>query len=177
MKRTRTPISSTATPLVPVLAVLLAVGGCGGTDKEAVRPAASKTSVAPAASPRAAVDACKVLSAAEVQPFLGTTDGGQPSYGVGESVCQWRNAGTEETVTLSVGGKGTAASGRLDPTSPYGETEPVPELGETARFSVGDGILEFLAGDRDCEVQVAVLDKDKARRGAVALARLARDRI
>lgn len=177
MKRTRTPITSVATPLVPLLAVLLAASGCGSGDNEAARPAAGKTSVASPTTSTATVDACKVLAAADVQPHLGTTDAGRPSYGVGESVCEWRNAGTEESVTLSIGAKGTAASGRLDPTSPYGETEPVPELGETARFRAGVNIVEFVAGDRECEVQVAVLDADKARRGAVALARLARDRI
>lgn len=173
----RTPIPSVATTLVPVLAVLLAVAGCGGTDKEATAPVRGDKAPASTAPSPPAVDACKVLTAADVQPYLGTTDAGRPSYGVGESVCEWENAGTFESVRLSVGSKGTAAGGRLDPTSIYGETEPVPELGETARFRAGANVVEFVAGDRECEVQVAVNDDAKARRGAVVLAGLARDRI
>ncbi|WP_326550424.1 DUF3558 family protein [Micromonospora sp. NBC_01813] len=105
-----------------------------------------------------AVDACTLLTADEVTPIIGTHDGGGPGAGVGESVCVWENPDTYHSVTVSIGGAGTAASGELPAESAYGETEPGPD---GIRFAPG-GIAEFIVGDRASEVQVVAPNADRA---------------
>ncbi|MDG4762787.1 DUF3558 family protein [Solwaraspora sp. WMMD406] len=103
------------------------------------------------------VDACTLLTADEVTPIIGAHDGGGPGDGVGESVCVWENPDTYHSVTVSIGGPGTAASGQLPAESAYGETEPGPD---GIRFAPG-GIAEFIVGDRASEVQVVAPDTDR----------------
>ena len=74
-----------------------------------------------------------------------------------------------------MGETGTAAGGALDEPSDYGETEPVPELATAARFVPGFEILEFVVGDRRCEIQAALLGGE--REASVALAILVLDRL
>lgn len=105
-----------------------------------------------------AVDACTLLTADEVTPIIGTHDGGGPGAGVGESVCVWENPDTYHSVTVSIGGAGTAASGELPAESAYGETEPGPD---GIRFAPG-GIAEFIVGDRASEVQVVAPNAHRA---------------
>mgnify|MGYP000545477685 CR=1 FL=1 len=103
------------------------------------------------------VDACTLLTADEVTPIIGAHDGGGPGDGLGESVCVWENPDTYHSVTVSIGGPGTAASGELPAESAYGETEPGPD---GIRFAPG-GFAEFIVSDRACEVQVVAPDDDR----------------
>lgn len=63
----------------------------------------------------------------------------------------------------------------LDEPSEFGDTEPVPEIGDSARFVRGFGVVEFIAAGRTCDVQVAVLGD--GRNAAVAIAALVRERL
>jgi hypothetical protein len=163
--------------LVALLALstaTVALSGCAGSGQKPASAGANDVGVTPRADAEVSVDVCALLTEVEVQRYLGAGGAGVPS---GETACEWRNAATEESVTLSVYAAGTNVSGTLDPVSDYGNTEPLPELGESARYSPGGGIVEFIAGDRDCELQITVQDQDQRRRGAIALVTLARDRI
>ena len=102
------------------------------------------------------IDACQLLTANDVTPVIGAHDGGRPGSGVGESVCVWENPDTYHSITVSIGGPGTAAEGQL-PESRYGPTEPGPD---GIRFASGD-VAEFAVGDRASEVQVVAGERDR----------------
>ena len=145
---------------------------CGGADAPATT-ADGTTQTTNDPSGAESLDVCALLAPDEVEPYLGVrVDGSR-----GRMSCVWTNTATEESVTLTVQDGGTAASGRLLDASDYGETEEVSEVGGPARFAPGENIVEFIADDRRCEIQVAVLDDAKARAGGINLARLARERI
>lgn len=118
------------------------------------------------------VDVCSILTDAEVNAYLMGTSQGQS---MSDNGCEWYNPDTEETVTLTVGQPGTAASGVLEEPSIYGETESTPEVGGVARFAPSLRIVEFIAGDRLCELQAAILDD--GRGAAIALATLVYERL
>lgn len=119
------------------------------------------------------VDACTLLKPDDVTPIIGKNDGGRPTSGVGDSVCGWENPDTYHSVTVSVGGPGTAASGQIKD-EPGVSSEPGPG---GIRFLSG-GIARFAAGDRDCQVQVVTgAGGDDDRSTAVKLVGLLRDRI
>ncbi|MFF0763734.1 hypothetical protein ACFYWH_27435 [Streptomyces sp. NPDC003737] len=121
----------------------------------------------------ATVDACTLLEPGEVTPIIGKNDGGRPTSGVGDSVCGWENPDTYHSVTVSVGGPGTAASGQIKD-EPGVSSEPGPD---GIRFLSG-GVARFAAGDRDCQVQVVTgAGGDDDRSTAVKLVGLLRDRI
>ncbi|MEV7321997.1 DUF3558 family protein [Streptomyces sp. NPDC093970] len=169
------------TTLTMSLIVSLALGtaACGsstGTPSAADR-AAGKPSAAPAARDDAGkgtpVDACTLLEPAEVTPVIGRNDGGRPTSGVGDSVCGWENPDTYHSITVSVGGPGTAASGRL--ADQPGVTE---EAGPDGIRFLSGGVARFAAGDRDCQVQVVTAAGGTGDRStAVKLVGLLRDRI
>ncbi|MFF3563622.1 hypothetical protein ACFYXS_26580 [Streptomyces sp. NPDC002574] len=136
-------------------------------------PSAGATTGSGGDGQSAAVDACTLLTPEEVAPVIGKNDGGRPTSGVGDSVCGWENPETYHSITVSVGGPGTAASGGIKD-EPGVTSEAGPE---GIRFLSG-GIARFAAGDRDCQVQVvsgAGGDDDKVT--AVKLVGLLRDRI
>ncbi|KOV71267.1 hypothetical protein ADL00_08415 [Streptomyces sp. AS58] len=118
------------------------------------------------------IDACTLLKPDEVTPIIGRNDGGRPTSGVGDSVCGWENPDTYHSVTVSVGGPGTAASGEIKD-EPGVVSEPGPD---GIRF-LGGGIARFAAGDRDCQVQVVTGPGGDDRSTAVKLVGLLRDRI
>jgi hypothetical protein len=163
--------------------VVLGLGlvACGGDD-DGDAATTTTTNSAPGAVARPgtsavdaeAVDACSLLEASAIEPYVGATGPGMGSGGT----CEWRNAESFESVTVTVGEPGTAVDG-LPEESPYPDVEPVDGVGEDARYSPANGIVEFVAGDRACELQLASvsLDAGKQRTGAVELAGLARGRI
>lgn len=68
-------------------ALALAAPGCGGGDSDK-KPAqvANEKSATPrvtTSKPAPALDACKLLTQAEVQPYLGVTEAGRPAAGRG----------------------------------------------------------------------------------------------
>ncbi|MEU8931754.1 hypothetical protein AB0D30_17910 [Streptomyces sp. NPDC048409] len=158
----------------------LAVGAAACGTSTASTSADGRTSGKPSATPaaredsgtRAPVDACTLLKPADVTPVIGKNDGGRPTSGVGESVCGWENPDTYHSITVSVGGPGTAAAGRLkDEPGATGEAGP-----DGIRFLSG-GVARFAAGDRDCQVQVVTAAGADDRSTAVKLVGLLRDRI
>lgn len=177
----------TSTPtrrLVPAvaIAVLLVVAGCGGDDgDDAARDQAEQAAPGtngPAADDGGgqadAVDACGLLEEQEVAPHVPATG---PGSGTG-GVCTWENPDTFESVTLTVGEPGTAVDDLPEP-SPYPDAQPVDGVGADARYSASNGIVEFVAGDRACELQLASVSLDDAAQqaGAVELAALALERM
>jgi hypothetical protein len=105
-------------------------------------------------APQESLDACALLPAAEVEALVGPGVDAVAGDAVQGSSCTWENEDTYHSVTVEIGQPGTAAGGQLPP------WEPV--LGEER--TVGDGMrvinggIEFVAGDRDCLVQVVTED-------------------
>jgi hypothetical protein len=152
------------------LVLVLAPAGCAATVSGSATPAGQPPGddgagggAGPAGAP---LDACTLL---------GTPVESAPTSGVGESVCGWEDP-DYYSITVSVGSPGTAPDDRLDPSSAFGDTEPVPSLGPNGRYA-GLGIVEFTAGDRLNSVQVVLRDPARGRDEAERLAGLLRDRI
>ncbi|MFC4943689.1 DUF3558 family protein [Pseudonocardia sp. GCM10023141] len=98
------------------------------------------------------VDACSLLTAAEVEKLIGANDGGKGSSTGGASSCGWENSTNYYSVTLDIGQSGTAINKVLPPLDPVqGPERPLPG----GMRGLGGGQVEFVAGDRDCTLQVA----------------------
>ena len=172
-----TQVTSRIAPAVAVLALFAA--GCGATVPGSPSPAggSSVTSAldqargAPSAD---AVDACALIPEADVQAIIGSNGGGKATTGGNGGSCTWENTDTYYSVTVNVGQTDTAANGTLPPLDPaYGEERPLPD-GMRA-LSVGQ--VEFVAGTRLCDVQVATNGGDSDQDKAVVLAKAVRDRL
>jgi hypothetical protein len=171
-------------PAIAAAVLLLAVG-CGGDDgddaadeaqdaaEEAV-PGADDPVVDDGADEGDAVDACGLLEEAEIAPYVPATG---PGSG-GDGVCSWENPDTFESVTITVGEPGTAVDDLPEP-SPYPDAEPIDGVGADARYSASNGLVEFVADGRTCDLQVASVTLDEAaqRAAAIELANLALGRI
>ena len=170
-----TDVKRTTLTTFLIVSLALAASACGSSP--ATPAAGDKASVAATTAgdtkQSTTVDACTLLKPGEVTPIIGKNDGGRPTSGVGDSVCGWENPDTYHSVTVSVGGPGTAASGQIKD-EPGVSSEPGPD---GIRFLSG-GIARFAAGDRDCQVQVVTgAGGDDDRSTAAKLVGLLRDRI
>ncbi len=150
--------------------------GCGGT----VAGTPSAQGAAPAATAADAptgdtldVDACSLLKPDEVQALIGANDGGKGTTS-GRSVCVWTNP-AELSVTVDIGNKDTAINGLPAWDPALGPERP---LGDGMRSLGGGGSVEFVAGNRDCNVQVVTdpTSKDDDAK-AVALAKVVQGRV
>src|SRR5829696_2117682 len=136
-----------------VLAAALALAGCGD-DEPAASDQATQSSGPPAAG--TPIDACTLVSAADITKLLGKPIEGK-SIGGGPQTpaCTWENRDTYESVTVEIGNPGTAVNGTLPPPEPG-----FPEVGtpgpDGMRF-LASGMVEFPAAGRSNTVQVAVL--------------------
>lgn len=121
------------------------------------------------------LDACTLLTEAEITPVIGANDGGRGNgASVDGSNCSWENPDTFHSITVSIGAAGTAASGQLPAKSDYGQTEPGPD---GIRFAAGN-VAEFVAGDRVCEIQVVTsVTSNSDRPTAVRLIGMIRGRL
>jgi hypothetical protein len=162
--------------LALALAVVGLTAGCGGT--VAGTPSAEGAPPSPAAEgaptgDTARVDACSLLKPDEVQALIGANDGGKGTTS-GRSICIWTNP-AELSVTVDIGDPDTAINGlpTLDPA--LGPERP---LGDGMRSLGGGGQVEFVAGTRDCSVQVVTdpTSKDDDAK-AVALAKVVQGRL
>jgi hypothetical protein len=168
--------------------LLLAVG-CGGDDGDdnpddaaAEAPDTPDTDAPPTdevpddgSDGEDVVDACALLEEIEVEPYVGPTG---PGSG-GDGQCAWENPESFESVTVTIYQPGTAVDGLPEP-SPYGEAELIEGVGDDARYSASNGIVEFQVGDRLCELQLATpvtLEDDAQREGAIDLAELVVERL
>src|SRR5262245_34249901 len=101
-----------------------------------------------AAGGAAPVNACSLLKPEEVRGLIGGNDGGKGAPGA-HSICTWTNA-EELSVTVDVAQPGTALNG-LPAWDPALRPErPLPD----GMPSLSGGQVEFVAGTRDCSVQV-----------------------
>jgi hypothetical protein len=150
---------------VVTVTFIVAVSACSSTSAPD-SPAKNDTRQTEAAP----VDTCKLLTLEEVTSIIGKNDGGKP----GVDSCVWENPDSSHSISLSIGAAGTASSGQLKPESDYGATEPGPD---GIRFAPGN-IAEFVAKDRDCQIQVVTsVTSNSDRPTAVRLVGLVRGRI
>ena len=109
------------------------------------------------------------------QAIIGSNGGGKDtSAGGNGGGCTWENTDNYYSVTVNVGQTDTAANGTLPPLDPaYGEERPLPD----GMRALGGGQVEFVAGTRLCDVQVATNSGDSDQDTAVVLAKAVRDRL
>ncbi|RTL66281.1 MAG: DUF3558 domain-containing protein [Pseudonocardiaceae bacterium] len=141
----------------PLIAGALALAACGGstpgTGTASDLEAAKATASALVGSGGTPVDACGLLKPADVQAIIGTTVDGKPDTAPGDAGgCTWENKENYYSVTVSVGGSGTAPGGTLPAAQP--ERGTVTPMSNGMRGLSG-GIVQFVADERLCEVQVA----------------------
>jgi len=153
--------------------VAVALVGCSTTVTGS--PAAQGAAPAAAAGndeEGAPVDACKLLEPAEVQQLIGANDGGKGHPGAA-SICTWKTA-DELSVTVDVGQVGTAVNGLPAWDPALGPEKPLPD----GMRSLSGGQVQFVAGTRDCAVQVVTdpFSKDDEQK-AVALAKVVQSRL
>jgi len=137
------------------------------TTAETPTGAAVESSPEPSEPDSDVLDVCALLTNDEIVVHL---PGADPGASVGPTSCEWRDPATQESITLTIGDEATAADGQLPDPSDYGDTEPVAEMGATARYVSGFNVVEFAAGGRLCEIQV--ISNADQRTPAVALATL-----
>ncbi len=155
---------------VALLVVALAVAGCSTSVPGTPAPAGA--AAAGGDGNDAPVDACKLLKPDEVQGLIGANDGGKGAPGA-HSICTWTTA-AELSVTVDVAQPGTAVNGLPAWDPALGPERPLPD----GMRSLGGGQVEFVAGTRDCAVQVVTdpTSKDDEQR-AVALAKVVQSRL
>jgi Protein of unknown function (DUF3558) len=168
---------STRLGRIVVATVLLALAGCSSTVTGSAAPEGALPPEAPIASAEnqaggptgaGAVDACALLSAADVTPLVGKGVSGQPNPVSGDGgKCTWENQDDYHSVTLEVGANGSAPGGALPKwDTSIGPERPLPD----GMRSWSGGQVEFLAGSRDCFLQVATTGAASDEQKAVELA-------
>jgi uncharacterized protein YceK len=173
-----------STRSVLAAAALLALAGCSSTvagtalpegaapaDASAVAAAEDQAGGAPAAG---AVDACALLSAADVTPFVGAGVAPRPSGNGDGGTCTWENQEDYHSVTVEIGRSGSAPGGKLPPwdSASFGPERTLPD----GMRGIVTGQVEFVGGGRDCTLQVSTVSADDEE-NAVELARKVRDQL
>jgi len=155
-------------------AALLVLAAAVVSCSTSVSGTAAPAGAAPAggAESAAPVNACMLLKPEEVQGLIGANDGGKGAPGA-HSICTWTNA-DELSVTVDVAQPGTAVNGLPAWDPALGPERPLPD----GMRSLSGGQVEFVAGTRDCAVQVVTdpTSKDDEQR-AVALAKVIQARL
>jgi hypothetical protein len=156
-----------------IAALTLLVAGCGGdsgSESSASRgatglPATSISDSAPSSDGGAGsdtsgsgegneIDACSLIPDADATAVLGEAfDAKTPTSGSGGgSECEWHTA-SEYSITLEVGGSGTAPGNKLELDPILGEPKPIDALGDQGALMPG-GVVYFAAGNRLNYLQV-----------------------
>jgi hypothetical protein len=154
------------------------VAGCAsesGSGTGAVAAESTASSITAAADAGATpVDACALLSAQEVATFIDATVEGKPtSNNPAAPGCSWENPDTYQSVTIDIGGPGTAPNNTLPPLGEPGFPVPASTPGPDGMRFVA-GAVEFAAGERYNSVQVATpvtMSLDESNAAGVDLAR------
>jgi Protein of unknown function (DUF3558) len=160
-----------------MLAVLaLSLAGCGESAGGVADPDLSSESGVLSAEAEArgpstadAIDACALIDEAEVRSLIGdtkrtATPGNTGGDGGG---CTWENQTDYKSVSVDIGRSGSAAGGALPTWDPaMGPERPLPDGMRSL-----SGSVDFVAGDRYCNVQVARVQGDADEQKAVELAR------
>lgn len=159
---------------------LLSTAACGkahdGAASIATTTAATAnvtTTATPPSAPDAGnadLDVCRLLTDAEVAAIIGDNSGGKG----GGVECSWENEDNYHSVTIDIGSGGSAPGGALPDPLPGAKTSAGPD---GIRYSSGN-VVEFLIGDRACQVQVVTSVADETDRPtAVNLIKLIRSRV
>lgn len=137
------------------IALSLSVLGCGSDDtseKASAPSVVTPTVAAPKTGANGvALDACSMLSSADIASLIGTTvEGKSTSTDPDAPSCVWENPDTYTSVTLNIGSHDTAPNGTV-PEQPGLPTTPGPDGIEF----YGPGAAVFVAGGRLNDLQVA----------------------
>lgn len=124
------------------------VAGCSSTTSGSGSAASP-----PGSSSAAGVNACTLLSEAEVAAIV--PGAGLQEGETGGKQCTWENTDNYNSVTVTIGEPGTARGGL--PESPYSDSTPGPD---GIRFGMGNTIGEFAVAERACEVQIVITGTD-----------------
>src|SRR4249919_787755 len=141
--------------LVTLVLIGLTCAGCATSVPGSPLPAVEPTAGGSADAATGDVDACTLLKPDEVEGLIGANDGGKGSTS-GRSVCTWTTA-AELSVTVDVAQPGTAPNALPAWDPALGPERPLPD----GMRSLGGGQVEFVAGTRDCTVQVVTDPTDK----------------
>jgi hypothetical protein len=159
--------------IAALLVAAVAVAACSTTGSGSPAPeGAAPAAAAGSGGENATVDACTLLKPEEVQDLIGANDGGKGRPGAA-SICTWKTA-DELSVTVDVGQAGTAINGLPAWDPALGPEKPLPD----GMRSLSGGQVQFVAGTRDCAVQVVTdpFSKDDEQK-AVALAKVIQSRL
>ena len=158
--------------IAALLIAAVAVAACSTSVAGSPAPEGAAPAAAGSDGEGATVDACSLLTPAEVQGLIGANDGGKGSPGAA-SICTWKTA-DELSVTVDVGQAGTAVNGLPAWDPALGPEKPLPD----GMRSLSGGQVQFVAGTRDCAVQVVTdpFSKDDEQK-AVALAKVVQSRL
>jgi hypothetical protein len=150
----------------------VAVAACSTSVTGSPAPEGAAPAAAGSGGEGATVDACTLLEPEEVQELIGENDGGKGTPGEA-SICTWKTA-DELSVTVDVGQAGTAVNGLPAWEPALGPEKPLPD----GMRSLSGGQVQFVAGTRDCAVQVVTdpFSKDDEQK-AVALAKVVQSRL
>mgnify|MGYP001077257199 CR=1 FL=1 len=160
-----------AAPLIAA-ALAFAVSACGGstpgTGSASDLEAAKATAGELVGSGGAPVDACALLKPADVQAIIGTTVEGKPDTAPGDAGgCTWQNDDNYYSVTVSIGGSGTAPGNTLPAAQP--ERGTVTPMSGGMRGLPG-GVVQFASDNRACEIQVATNSGSQDQQKAAGVA-------
>lgn len=158
--------------IAALLVAAVAVAACSTSVAGSPAPEGAAPAAAGSGGESATVDACTLLKPEEVQELIGANDGGTGTPGE-TSVCTWKTA-DELSVTVDVGQPGTAVNGLPAWEPALGPEKPLPD----GMRSLSGGQVQFVAGTRDCAVQVVTdpFSKDDEQK-AVALAKVVQSRL
>jgi hypothetical protein len=153
-----------------LVVVAFAVAGCSTSIQGS--PAPEGAAPAGSSGEGASIDACTLLKPDEVQGLIGANDGGKGTPGE-YSACTW-TTDQQLSVTVDVKQPGTAVNGLPAWDPALGPEKPLPD----GMRSLSGGQVEFVAGTRDCSVQVVTdpFTKDDEQK-AVALAKVVQSRL
>jgi hypothetical protein len=177
--------------IVPAaVAAALLLAGCSSTIAGSAAPAGGNPSLpggiveaeqqgedlVQGGAPDENFDVCALLSAAEAEAIVGPGVKGTANDDVASTVCEWEDQDTYHSITLQIGQPGSAPGGKFPKWEPVLGEEP-PTVDGTRSLSGGQ--VEFVAGDRDCTVQVVTADLggDKDTATALKLAKEVRGKI
>lgn len=152
--------------------VALAATGCSTSVQGSPAPEGAAPAAAGNSGEGASIDACKLVKPEEVQDLIGANDGGKGTPGE-YSACTW-TTDQQLSVTVDIKQPGTAVNGLPAWDPALGPEKPLAD----GMRSLSGGQVEFVAGTRDCSVQVVTdpFSKDDEQK-AVTLAKVVQSRL
>ncbi|MBJ8347885.1 hypothetical protein [Antrihabitans sp. YC2-6] len=167
-----------ALPFVAVVIASFGLVACSSSDDDgsAAMSSAVERPGAPTAEDATTIDACGLLTSADIQKYIDVDVAGNPNTSVPEAPgCVWENPDTYTSVTVDIGAPDTAINGTLPDPEPGFEGRPAPD---GMRY-FATGVVDFAADKRANSVQVANpnLSADESDAAALELARKVQERL